>query len=219
MNKIKYFTKTTISESAKTIYQKLDSQFDLHKDNLEFQKSALLILDMQYFFHSESSHAFVPSAKAIIKPIKTLASLFINNNFPVIITKHVNTSKNAKQMDLWWRDILSDDSEFSQIITEFDLPQAELIIKSQYDAFYNTNLNEILQKNNVEQVIITGVMTHLCCETTARSAFVRGYSVFFPIDGTATYNKEFHNATLINLAHGFTNIVLIENLIQTFNGK
>jgi isochorismate hydrolase len=62
-------------------------------------------------------------------------------------------------------------------------------------------------------------MTHLCCETTARSAFVQGYNVFFPIDGTATYNEEFHFATLTNLAHGFANIVLIENLLHTFNGK
>ena len=219
MEKTRYFTKTTIDETAKSMYQKLDSQFDLHKNMLEIQKSALLILDMQDFFHNENSHAFVPSAKAIIRPMKSLAKSFINNNLPIITTKHINNKANVKQMDYWWRDILTEDSEFSQIISEFDLPKAELIIKSQYDAFYNTNLNDILQKNNIEQVIITGVMTHLCCETTARSAFVRGYNVFFPIDGTATYNEDFHNATLTNLAHGFANITLIEILIRAFNGK
>lgn len=218
MKKIKYFTERTISKKAELIYQKLENQFDLHKDRLIPQKAALLILDMQNFFHDSKSHAFIPSAKAIIKPIQTLADLFINNNLPVIITRHINTKEDAKQMDSWWRDILTEESEFSQIIEEFDIPQAELIIKLQYDAFFNTNLNEILQKNNIEQVIITGVMTHLCCETTARSAFVRGYNVFFPIDGTATYNEEFHFATLTNLAHGFANITLIENLIQAFNG-
>ena len=218
MEKIKYFTDKSISEEAEAIYQKLYSQIDLHIDQLIPQRSALLILDMQDFFHNENSHAFIPSAKAIIKPIKSLANLFINNNRPIITTKHINTKENAKQMDYWWRDILTKDSEFSQIIAEFDIPQAELIIKSQYDAFYNTNLNEILQKNNIEQVIITGVMTHLCCETTARSAFVRGYNVFFPIDGTATYNEKFHLATLTNLAHGFANITLIKNLKQAFNG-
>ena len=45
-------------------------------------------------------------------------------------------------------------------------------------------------------------MTHLCCETTARSAFVHGYEVFFLVDGTATYNQDFHRASLMNLAHG-----------------
>ena len=219
MKKLEYFTEATIGENAKSMYQKLDGQFDLHKDQLIPQKAALLILDMQNFFHDGKSHAFIPSAKAIIKPIQTLSDLFIQNNLPVIITKHINTKEDAKQMDTWWHDILTEDSEFSQLITQFDIPQAELIIKTQYNAFYNTNLNEILQKNNIEQVIITGVMTHLCCETTARSAFVRGYNVFFPIDGTATYNEEFHFATLTNMAHGFADITLIEDLIQAFNGR
>jgi bifunctional isochorismate lyase/aryl carrier protein len=219
MEKTKYFTKTSIDDNAKSIYQKLDSQFDLHKDQLIPTKTALLILDMQEFFFNEDSHAFIPSAHATIRPIKSLANLFISNNLPIITTRHINTRENARQMDYWWRDILMEDSEFSELISEFDLPQVELIIKSQYDAFYDSNLDEILQKNKIEQVIITGVMTHLCCETTARSAFVNGYNVFFPIDGTATYNEEFHLATLTNLAHGFANITLTKNLTQVFNGK
>ncbi len=219
MEKIKYFTETTIDESAKSMYQKLDDQIDLHKDQLIPANAALLILDMQEFFHNKNSHAFIPSAKAIIKPVQTLATLFIQNNLPVVITRHINTTNNAKQMDSWWSDILTEDNKFSRLIPEFDIPQTKLIVKSQYDAFYNTNLNELLREKNIEQVIITGVMTHLCCETTARSAFMRGYNVFFPIDGTATYNKEFHNATLTNLAHGFANITLMKNLVQTFNGK
>ena len=219
MDKIKYFTDKSIDKSAETIYQNLDDQFDLHKDQLIPQKSALFILDMQEFFLNKNSHAFIPSAHAIVKPILTLKNLFINNDLPIITTKHINTKENAKQMDYWWQDILTEDSGFSKLISEFDLTQAELIIKSQYDAFYNTNLNELLQKNNIEQVIITGVMTHLCCETTARSAFVNGYNVFFPIDGTATYNEEFHIATLTNLAHGFANITLTKHLTQVFNGK
>jgi len=180
---------------------------------------ALLILDMQKFFHDNKSHAFIPSAKAIIKPIISLTNFFIINNLPIITTKHINTKENAKQMDNWWRDILTEESESSQLIAEFDIPQAEIIVKSQYDAFYCTNLNDILKKNKVEQVIITGVMTHLCCETTARSAFVRGYKVFFPTDGTATYNEEFHLATLTNLAQGFSDISLIENLKRAFYGN
>ena len=219
MEKTKYFTKTTITDIAKSMYEKLGNQLYLHNDQLIPAKTALLILDMQEFFHNKNSHAYIPGGKAIIKPIKLIAEKFIENDLPVIVTRHINTKENAKQMDSWWRDILTEDNEFSRLITDIDFPQAELIIKSQYNAFYNTNLNEILQKNNVEQIIITGVMTHLCCETTARSAFVQGYNVFFPIDGTATYNEEFHFATLTNLAHGFANITLIKNLLQAFNGK
>ncbi len=60
-------------------------------------------------------------------------------------------------------------------------------------------------------------MTHLCCETTARAAFTRGYEVYFSIDGTATYNHEFHLGTLMNLAHGFAIPILITEIIDHLN--
>ncbi len=217
MRKNKYFTYRKISKTSEEIYQKLAIQFELHKVLFNPEKAALLILDMQQFFLNKKSHAYVPSATAIIKPATILTNLFIKHKLPIIITKHINTKENARMMDYWWRDILKDKNEFSKLIPEFEIPQSEIIVKTQYDAFYNTNLNNILQKKNVEQVIVIGVMTHLCCETTARSAFIRGYNVFFPIDGTATYNEDFHNATLTNLAHGFANITLINNLLQVFN--
>ena len=63
-------------------------------------------------------------------------------------------------------------------------------------------------------LVIGGVMTHLCCETTARSGFVKGYQIFFPVDTTATYNPNFHTATLRNLSHGFSVITTSEKLIE-----
>ena len=56
-------------------------------------------------------------------------------------------------------------------------------------------------------------MTHLCCETTARVAFTRGYEVFFSIDGTATYNRKFHLGSLVNLAHGVAVPMLVDEII------
>ena len=90
----------------------------------------------------------------------------------------------------------------------------EILIKSQYDAFYKSSLQEILEQEGVDQVVIGGVMTHLCCETTARSAFVRGYEVFFLVDGTATYNSQYHQATLRNLAHGVAVLAAVDGLIR-----
>jgi bifunctional isochorismate lyase/aryl carrier protein len=57
-------------------------------------------------------------------------------------------------------------------------------------------------------------MTHLCCETTARAAFVAGYEVFFLVDGTASYNEEFHISTLKNLAHGFAVLTTTSQLLK-----
>jgi bifunctional isochorismate lyase/aryl carrier protein len=57
-------------------------------------------------------------------------------------------------------------------------------------------------------------MTHLCCETTARAAFVRGFDVFFLVDGTATYNQDYHQATLLNLAHGVAVLTDVNKIIK-----
>ncbi len=56
-------------------------------------------------------------------------------------------------------------------------------------------------------------MTNLCCETTARDAFMRGYRVFFLIDGTAAGRRDLHLASLKNLGYGFAYLMTCEELI------
>lgn len=78
-----------------------------------------------------------------------------------------------------------------------------MVEKNTYSAFRNTRLEEKLLEMGAKEVIVTGVMTNLCCETTAREAFVRGFRVFFSADATATSDSELHEAALKNLAYGF----------------
>lgn len=164
---------------------------------------ALLILDMQNYFLSPESHAFVPSAPDLIPVLSDLADTFEARDLPVVFTRHINTAENAGMMDVWWRDRISMENPLHRINSAFDTSWGGVITKTQYDAFYNTQLHELLTQLGVTSVVITGVMTHLCCETTARSAFVHGYQVLMPIDGTATVNREMHRATTANLSHGF----------------
>ena len=173
-------------------------------DNITFrrERAALLVLDMQEYFLRPYSHAFIPSAPAIVPNLQGLITNFCEANRPVIFTRHVNADVDAGMMSRWWRDIIRAGSLESEI-KAFDPSRGTVIQKNQYDAFYNSPLEETLSSRGVEQVVITGVMTHLCCETTARSAFVRGYEVFFCVDGTATYAEALHRASLLSLSHGF----------------
>ena len=212
--KTRYFTPENIEIKAKEIIDSLK----VKKRRIEFEpdSSALLILDMQKYFLEEESHAFVPSAPAIMPRIKRLADTYLGNNLPVIITRHLNTDENAGVMADWWGDLIREEEELSEIIPELEIHGTKVINKSQYDAFYDTPLDNILKTGSVKQLVITGVMTHLCCETTARSAFVRGFEVFFPVDATASYNEEFHKASVLNLSHGFAVPVLTEELLKFF---
>jgi len=193
------------------------------RERLIPRNTALLILDMQRLFFEERSHAHIPSAASIIPKIKRCASLFNRLGLPVILTRHCNTGKNARLMSQWWHHLIQDKDESSQIIPELLSENATILNKSQYDAFYETHLEKFLTEKSITQIVITGVMTHLCCETTARSAFQRGFNVFFPVDGTASYNDGFHRATLLNLTHGFAHITHMTNIINdienNFNEK
>lgn len=209
-----YFTPENINEKSQQILFDVEKVVKIKELDFDIKKSALLVLDMQEFFLNENSHAFIPSANAIIPNIQKLVGKFEQAQRPVVFTKHINTDENAGMMGNWWKDVLREENKLSQLDSRVNLlaHQNKVLEKTQYDAFYNTELESILKENNVEQVVITGVMTHLCCETTARSTFVRGYKPFFVVDATATYNEDFHRASILNLAHGFAIPCLAEDL-------
>ncbi len=191
-----------------------------HRRGLPFTPvhSALLVLDMQSYFLDPASHAYIPSAVAILPGIRALVRAYRRKRLPLVFTRHVNTLQDAGMMSVWWRDRISLDSPLSQITPELDVADSPVILKTQYDAFYKTDLEAILLQAGVVRVLICGVMTHLCCETTARSAFGRDFEVFFLVDGTATYNRDFHQASLLNLAHGFASLLLTGEALAALEG-
>jgi isochorismate hydrolase len=90
---------------------------------------------------------------------------------------------------------------------------------NRYSVFQGTDLEERLRSGEIEELIITGVMTNCCCETTARDAFVKDFRVFFVSDATATANDELHIASLKNLAYGFAHIISTEQLCRHLSKK
>lgn len=216
MKKESYFTDNTIRLDAERLRSQTTSS-RVRTVNPVGAKTALLILDMQRYFLDPGSHAFIPSAPAIIPGIRALKSHIEKKVGIVLITRHVNTDQNAGNMASWWRDVIRPDEEASEIIPEFSNSLQRAVTKTQYDPFYKTDLEQILRKAGIRQVIIAGVMTHLCCETAARSSFIRGFDVVFPVDATATYNSDLHLASLKTIGHGFATIPTISELLREDN--
>jgi len=211
-----YFTPETLSQKSREL---LESLGDLRRRHVTIELShsaALLVLDLQEYFLDPASHAYIPSAPSILPGVRSLLAAWSAHRMPVVFTRHVNTPRTAGRMGVWWRDLIVPGSASSAISPALDTSVGVIVEKSQYDAFYATPLEDLLHRHSVTQVVICGVMTHLCCETTARSAFVRGFEVLFPVDGTATYQEAFHKATLLNLAHGFATPVLVEEILKRF---
>ncbi len=191
----------------------IDSIVRQHQMRFERGRTALLIVDMQDYFLQESSHAFVPSAPAIVPVVKMLKQAFETTQQQIIFTRHINSPDDAGMMAHWWKELIERDNPLSRITECLNTDSGTILEKTQYDAFHKTALGDILETRKVRQLVICGLIANLCCETTARSAFVRGYEVVFVVDGTATYNADLHRATLLNLAHGFASLVLAKHLL------
>ena len=177
------------------------------------EKTALLVIDMQQYFHD----LIAPILDSVLSVIDACRAAQVK----IMFTRHgVHDPQNdGGMLTTWWDDLIVHGSEAWQLDKELKPhPSDHIIDKNRYSAFQGTDLDDWLRKNGVEDVIISGVMTNLCCETTARDAFGRDYRVFFVADATATINKELHLATLKNLAYGFSYILDTKGLYLHLTG-
>ncbi|KAA3645786.1 MAG: isochorismatase family protein [Chloroflexi bacterium] len=214
--KEKYFTKDTLEGKGREMLGLAQIRKPRGMARFNQDEIALFVLDMQNYFFNSQSHAFVPSGPAIVPGVTTLIEAFYAKGQPVIFTQHINTKDDAGMMKYWWRDLLTEDHPDVNLIPQLNTSSGLLVQKTQYDAFYGTELDEILRQKDISQVVVCGVMSHLCCETTARAAFVRDFEVYFTVDGTATYSELHHLATLRNLSHGFATLVTLQDVLDRF---
>jgi nicotinamidase-related amidase len=71
------------------------------------------------------------------------------------------------------------------------LQDGDIVIKKPKDSgFFETNLNEILQEKCVDSIILTGMQTQICIQTTAADGYFRGYHAIVPADGVLSHNLE-----------------------------
>jgi isochorismate hydrolase len=218
MLKQEYVSLENIGVKAKKWLKKLEGYSKADRFRFSPESSALLVLDMQNFFLDESSHAFVPSSKAVIPNIKRMLDVYRESNQPVIFTRHVlKKDEGPGIMGEWWKDVVREDNKHSEIADVLKpLKHEKVIRKNRYSAFHNSGLKNFLRSSNLESVVITGVMTDLCCETTARDAFMNDFFVYFVADATATINEELHLSTLKTLSHGFAVPLLTKDVIKGF---
>ncbi|MGH9738388.1 MAG: cysteine hydrolase family protein [Candidatus Acidiferrales bacterium] len=104
-------------------------------------------------------------------------------------------------------------------------PRDILIDKPRFGAFFGTDLELILRGRSIDTLIISGVATNVCCETTAREAAVRDFRVFFLSDGTATSDMggvpaaELQKVTCATLGFLFAQVLTVDEMIAKIEGK
>jgi len=211
-----YVTTDNLNEKSQTWLNRIAS-FNQHDLKLNPEKSALMVIDMQKYFLDPESPTFTCGGLAILPNIKNLVASFRKAGRPVIFTKHVHHPEgyDAGIMGWWWDGMCLEGTPESQIHPELaPEPHEKVVDKHRYSSFYNTDLETILRCQNIKDLVISGIMTNMCCESTARDAYYRDYRVFFPADATGSINEEMHLASLLNLAFGFAHITTTDDLIK-----
>jgi ureidoacrylate peracid hydrolase len=96
------------------------------------------------------------------------------------------------------------DTEGAQFIDELT-PQADewVVRKHRYSAFTGTDLDLLLRSRRIRSLIITGVSTNACVESTLRAAFELDYFICVPPDAVGSWDESLHKATLANVNHRF----------------
>jgi nicotinamidase-related amidase len=169
---------------------------------LQPKKAALLVIDMLRYFAAPEGRCLLPAAPIAAGRIAALLAAWRSFGGTIVFTRHAHSGPDDLGMlGRFFDDYIHVGEPDSEIIDTLRPKPGETVLrKVTYDAFHGTSLQAVLEEQGSEQVVITGVLTHMCCETTARSAFCRGFEVYVGADVTASSSEERHLQSLLAMA-------------------
>lgn len=179
------------------------------------REPALLVVDMQEFFLSPRSPAYLPAARAVAGKVARLVDAFRRAGRPVAFTTHAyEDAREAGPMASWWRRFCRAGSPEARVSAALSpRPEEPVFRKTRYSAFTNPELLPWLRRRRASSLVVCGVMTNLCVEYTALDAFGLGFDVRIPLDATAASDEALHLGALKNAAYGFATLQAAEELV------
>ena len=106
--------------------------------------------------------------------------------------------------------------EFYEVFPE---PGDIVLPKHRYSAFVGTPFDAILRANGIKTLILTGVATNVCVESTARDGFMMDYHIVIPSDLTAGVSDRAKEMSLVTLQTFFGEVVESERILQTWGDR
>ncbi len=155
--------------------------------------TALLVIDVQQGLFAENP--FEPDR--LLTHLKTLIDQARNNNVPVIYVQHNESPEYAGSLVA---------GTPAHAVHPSIAPQAgdAIVQKWTPDSFHNTNLQDVLTEKGIKHLVLGGMQTEMCVDTTCRSAFARGYDVVVASDAHTTMDNPVLQANQIIKHHNST---------------
>lgn len=199
-------------------------------------KTALLIVDMQNDFVRVGAPMEVPQARETISQHQRLIECFRKSRLPIVYTRFL---AGPERRLLWefspplapptlachaghqrfYADVHKT-LDCTAVIDELaPKPEDTVIDKLGYGAFHGTNLDDALRKLAVESLVITGTVTQICVEETARQAFHYGYKTTIVSDAVSSYLPDLHAAALKNFGRKFGWVSTTGEVLQAVESR
>lgn len=181
--------------------------------------TALVVIDMIPFFVNENSYCrgIIPNIARIASKLRSAGGAVVWA-LPAIETRVSDVKREFygdKVAELYNKSAGSG-SLNERIWHEFDVRPEDLIVeKSSSSAFFpgHSPLHSMLQERKIDTVLITGTVTNVCCESSARDASTLGYRVIMVADANAGISDQSHNATLYTIYRSFGDVRPTEEVI------
>jgi len=198
-------------------------------DQLDPARTALIVVDMQNAFMLPGvAHAPIKIAAEIVPNINRLARAVREAGGTVVWVVTTYT----KEADTEWSSYyglstpthgakrsaaLTKGSKGHQIWSSLEVqPDDPIVEKKRFSAFIqgSSELDKVLNERGIDTLLITGTVTGVCCESTARDAMMLNYKVVMVTDGNASYSDEEHNASLTAFYATFGDIMPTDMLVK-----
>lgn len=106
-------------------------------------------------------------------------------------------------------------ADFFRIAPE---PGDEVVDKHSFSGFYRTNLHEVLQKKGIKTLVVTGVATNVCVDSTLREGFFLGYNIVLAEDCVGSNSKAGHEGTLATVRNNIGTVVDSQEITRLLSG-
>lgn len=188
------------------------------------QKTALLVIDMQNDFVLEGYPMEVPMARRRIPRMQEVIAECRAAGIPVVYTRHILLDTfNVSPLESTYNPALlshgmREGTFGSQVVDDLKPEEQDVVVvKHRYDAFHNTRLENVLTSisglREVDTVIIVGTLTEVCCDSTARGAYMRDFKVAFVGDATGALGEEAQAATEKTIGTFFGRVLTTGELV------
>src|SRR6266568_5398608 len=205
-------------------------------EDLNPAKTALVVVDMQNAFMLPGvAHALCPMAEKIVPNINRLAEAVRATGGTVVWIKTTFRDEALQNWSTYFEMVtpqqgakriaaLTAGSKGHELWPVLDVRADDLIVeKNRFSAFIegSSNLAELLRSRGLATILVTGTVTNVCCESTARDAMMLNFKTVMVTDANAAVTDEDHNASLCAFYLTFGDIMSTDMLVSCLerNGR